>query len=150
MPICSLYWKGYCCVRKKYYTRQKKYPIVQRRRRVKDRQDRADDLLISYLQQGRCSQCLLSLSYETSHENRTISLRPVFCDQRGLPCGSTTPTYDSLRRRWDTNQTGLWLLKRYSILGTVFWLTLNVIIYLSLVLMRKKITNIKKDKPEII
>lgn len=68
---------------------------MQRRRRVKDRQARADDLLISYLQQGRCSQCLLSLSYETSHKNRTISLRPVFCDQRGLPRGSTTPTYES-------------------------------------------------------
>lgn len=102
-----LYWKSYCCVRKKYYTRQKKCPIVQRRRRVKDRQARADDLLISYLQQGRCSQCLLSLSYETSHKNRTISLRPVFCDQRGLPCGSTTPTYIRqplrLRRKRDTN-----------------------------------------------
>lgn len=93
--LCSLYWKIYCCVRKKYHTRQTKCPFEKKRRRVKDRQARADDLLISYLQQGRCSQCLLSLSYETSHKNQAISLRPVFCVQRGLPCGSTTPTYDS-------------------------------------------------------
>lgn len=147
MPICSLYWKSYCCVRAKYYTRQKKCPFVQRRRRVKDRQARADDLLISYyLQQGRCSQCLLSLSYETSHKNRTISLRPVFCDQRGTALWFNDIYIRQplrLRRRRDTSRTGSWLLKRYIIFRTVFSLTFNTNTNVSLVLIRKRITYIK-------